>query len=85
MYAIEPDSASIALTIIRDGQNRARLKYVGVFEFVPKNKFDVVVMHDLLGHIEKDSKAVEKSRWLFESGRHPNHVSTRTSVFVSLP
>jgi 2-polyprenyl-3-methyl-5-hydroxy-6-metoxy-1,4-benzoquinol methylase len=60
MYAIEPDSASLALAEIRNSENHARLENVGVFEFAPKNKFDVVVMHDVLEHIEEDSKAVEK-------------------------
>ena len=67
---LEPDPRAASLAEARgDG---SRVLRMGVMEVDPSQlQFDVIVMHDVLEHLENDSEAVRKVRQLLGEGDRP--------------
>ena len=74
---IEPDANALEIAKHRAPKN-VLLENVGLFDFNPKRLYDVIVMHDVLEHIEDDFATIEKIHSLLV----PNSKST---LVLSVP
>jgi len=60
VFSIEPDPAAFKVALFRNLDNAKRIQNVDIFQFSIREKFDVVILHDVLEHIENDAKAIER-------------------------
>ena len=56
---IEPDLEALSIAK-RRSRAVSRLSNESIFDFIPEEKYDAVVIHDVLEHIEDDAGAVER-------------------------
>ncbi len=74
---IEPDLDALRIAQIRAPKG-SRLQNVGIFDFQPETLYDVIVMHDVLEHIEDDYATIQK----LKSFMVP---SSKSLLIVSVP
>jgi len=69
VFSIEPDPVAFKVAQFRNIDNAKRIQNVDIFQFSIREKFDVVILHDVLEHIENDAGAIEKiSTFLNQDG-----------------
>lgn len=74
---IEPDLQALSIAKLRSPAN-VRLSSESIFDFTPEEKYDAVVIHDVLEHIEDDVKAVERLAFFLEG-------SSKAVLVASVP
>lgn len=65
VYGAEPDKTPF-LTALKRLPQGCTVENKGIFEIDGDNRFDVIIMHDVLEHIEDDVAAIEKIRLLLK-------------------
>lgn len=62
---IEPDEAALAIAKSRSADG-TRLSSESIFNFVPSSPYEIVVMHDVLEHIEDHDLAIERIAYFLD-------------------